>query len=444
MDAMVIARRMRAAGIGFLLDQAQALLERSGRSLEELRGNPAALRGVIHLNLSVAERKALADFWGHRRLAGKNGAKHTRIRLLDLHERLREYGADLFSVLEVDVGSFHTRADRETVLVEALTREHQRLRMAFAGSATVLSWLEGLLKDTPSGKWFRRAWNGDREAAVTAAKNVALAISVLPATGESHLAMFAARVTGDPHCFDQGTPAGQLLLTAIGELFGCAPGRSHLPLSVWRGLQLGQASLEVDGISSDVAVANFRDSGHPVIQSMADQGGGWKIPLREVRGLQRLQAHQRSAYVLENPSVFQTFADRTRHWPFDERPLLVCTAGFLSAAGYQLMERLAGVGYRLYYGGDFDSNGISIALALKQRFPELILWRMSVEDYRTALALRTVAVNLSVKDVARLGLVEGELAEVAWAMLSTKKPAYQEQVAGQLWADLEKQRRLSL
>lgn len=173
---------------------------------------------------------------------------------------------------------------------------------------------------------------------------------------------------------------------------------------------------------------------------MADHGSGWKIPLREVREINLPPVFGRAVYVLENPSVFETFADRTRQWPLDERPLLVCTAGFLSAAGCQLMERLAGAGYRLHYGGDFDSNGISIALVLKQRFPTLVICRMSAEDYRMALDLQAKPDNLSPRDIARLERVEGELAGVARAMVNTKKPAYQEQVADRLWADLEKQR----
>lgn len=61
---------------------------------------------------------------------------------------------------------------------------------------------------------------------------------------------------------------------------------------------------------------------------------------------------------------------------------------------------------------------------------------MSEEDYRTALALRVVPANISAKDVARLRRVEGELAGVARAMINTKKPAYQEQLADLLWADI--------
>lgn len=440
MDAAAIARRMRVAGIGFLLDQARALLERSGRSLEDLQEDPTALRGKMKLDLTPADQKALADFWGHRRLTGRHGLKNRQIRLLDLHEKVREYGADLFSVLEADGGPFRTRADKEAALVGALIRDYQRLRGAFAGNAIVVSWLENLLEETPSGKWFRRAWNGNRELAVTAVKNVALAINALPVVGESHIAIFAARITGDPHCFDQKTMAGQLLLIAIGELFDEVPGREELPPSIWRALQLGQVSLEVDGISSDVAVAHFRNSGHPVIQAMADQGGGWKVPLREVRELQPLRVFGRAAYVLENPSIFETFVNRIRQWPRDERPLLICTAGFLSAAGYQLMEKLAGAGYKLYYGGDFDWNGITIALTLKKRFPSLVLWRMSAEDYLVALNQRPEQGNLLPRDVTRLSRVEGDMAEVARVMLNIGKPAYQEQLADRLWGDLEKQR----
>ena len=432
-----MARRLRSAGLGALLDQARSLLEHSRLPLADLSTDPGLLRGRIHLDLTPDQAKALADFWGHRRTMRKMKNGRIYLRLAELNARCAAFGSDLFAVLAADGGPLLTAADRDTTRREAFAESVRRLEGLFDGR--VRSWVEGLSGDTPSGQWFRRAWPRDRAAAEAAVAAVGRALGQLPET-DTHLALFAAAVTGDPHAFDPKNPAGQLLLAAAGEWFGDAPGREDLPPAVWRALQLSRANLAVDAVSSDVAVANLDHPGHPVLRAMAGCGGAWKIPLRVVRELGLPRVDGPSAWVLENPSVFETLAAQTSRWPPHRRPLLVCTAGFLSAAGYHLLERLAEAGYRLHYGGDFDRNGLAIALALKERFPALVFWRMGANDYRRALALETASEDLTREALVWLGRVRGELGPTARAMMETGKPAYQEQLTGRLRADLERER----
>lgn len=435
MTARELAERMRRAGLGELLDQARRLLERSGQKIEDLRTAPSSTRGVIEWDASSEERKAVADFLGHRFLSGKRAHGPIRLRVAKLHEVLMGYGCDLFTLLEADGGRLQTRTDRRVLQTNELTRDLQRIRAEFEVTSAIL-WLDMFAPESLSERWFRRKWLTDRHTALQAVTDVARAFATLPSEG-THIAMFAAQVTGDPHRFDQGEPAGQLLLLAIGEVFGEAPGRGDIPDSIWRSLQLGQAGLQVDELSSDVAVANFRNSGHPIIEAMANHGGGWKVPLNQVRLLQLAPRPGTPAYVCENPPVFERLAAYSLAWPVHERPLLICTSGFPSAAGYQLVEKLIASDHTLWYSGDFDPNGLLIARTLQARFPTLRLWRMSAEDYRHALRRTASTPNgLNEEEIARLAKLENALGDVVQALMTTKKPAYQEQLYDLLCWDL--------
>jgi uncharacterized protein (TIGR02679 family) len=435
MTAHELAQRMRLEGLGELLNQARHLLERSGQQLEYLRAAPSTIRGVIEWEVSSQERKAVADFLGHRFLSGKRADGPIRLRVAKLHEVLAGYGSDIFAVLEADGGALQTRADRHTRQSDEIARDLQRITAEF-NATPAAEWLQMFEQESSSERWFRRAWQADRQAAVQAVTDVARAFGALPNEG-SHIAMFAAQVAGNPHRFDQGTPGGQLLLLAVGEVFGDAPGKGDLPDPIWRSLQLGQAGLQVDGLSSDVAVANFVHSNHPVIHAMARHGGGWKVPLNQVRHLQLTPRPGEHAYVCENPSVFERLAALTLAWPVSERPLLICTSGFPSAAGYQLIEKLNASGYTLWYSGDFDPNGLLIARTLQVRFPALHLWRMSAEDYRHALWHAVSApARLDEEGMTRLAKLEDALGDVVRALVTTGTPAYQEQLHDLLCRDL--------
>ena len=62
---------------------------------------------------------------------------------------------------------------------------------------------------------------------------------------------------------------------------------------------------------------------------------------------------------------------------------LICTSGQLQVAVLRLLDMLAASGTTLFYAGDFDGGGISIAVRLLTRYPaNLRLWHMAVEDYK--------------------------------------------------------------
>ena len=76
--------------------------------------------------------------------------------------------------------------------------------------------------------------------------------------------------------------------------------------------------------------------------------------------------------------LFSQLCDHARYF---QSPL-ICTSGQLQVAVLRLLDMLAASGTTLYYSGDFDGGGISIAARLLARYPDnLQLWHMTAEDY---------------------------------------------------------------
>lgn len=423
--ARTVAERWREAGLGELLAKMRS-------RVEDLDG----VRGTVRLGPPLPQRSldelAAVIGWAALQRAGRGG--ELRISLPELDRRLRNsrFAVTLVAVLEADGGPLIPRGQRER---EAAARWEDQLRVLVesvpAGSAAG-RWATGLGGTSPSAKWYRRRYGQDPPEAVRVALAVAKALAALedqPRAGEL-LALFAARVTGDPHTYDPSTPAGILLLKALAEVYGDSP--APLAPSQGRAWLLSQAGLGTDGVSSTVLVANLKGSDHPVIEAMTIHGGGWPVPLAEVRML-RLAASQAKAFVVENPQVFEYLEHQTRGLPAGLRPTLVCTGGFLSAAATTLLDNLRATGCRILYGGDFDRNGLVIAGWLLERY-EVELWHMRPEDYQCAVA-ETSGELLTTSDREWLRHLRGPLAPTAAAMAERGLPAYQERLTKVLLGD---------
>ena len=103
-------------------------------------------------------------------------------------------------------------------------------------------------------------YRSDPELAARTVAAVGAALADLPADRSEHelLAVFAARLTGDPHAFDAKEPAGALLEHALRERFRPPP--EGLRPGAARAFLLDQAGLGVDQVSSTVLVAHLAEA----------------------------------------------------------------------------------------------------------------------------------------------------------------------------------------
>jgi uncharacterized protein (TIGR02679 family) len=273
-------------------------------------------------------------------------------------------------------------------------------------------------------------------------KAVALALSLAPwtATPPERLALFARRISGNPHFFDRDQPAGRLLLLALTDLLAeeldiCGETRARED-----EIRLyAAAGLMIDTISSLVAIWNLATAvGYdgredPVVKAAAGQV--CLVPLRQAQSWQSVRASGPIVYIVENPPVFEEIIDGL---PAHHPATLICTAGWPSAAALLLLDRLIATtpDIILAYSGDFDPAGLRIAASLAQRYPtQMHLWRYDVASYQEACEHLGEDKSQSSNSTLPTNLPEG-LYELRDILASRQVWAYQEGIAHHLLEDV--------
>lgn len=318
---------------------------------------------------------------------------------------------------------------------------------------------------------FRRYKNDSSENQHKLLRSVRLVLDALERLPEpphfARLALFAQRISGDPHCFDSQTFTGRLLLQALADLSRTdesAPTEQNQVTAEdtsqaaepeqeqQRLLLYAEAGLLVDTISSSVAVfrlASARDlSGQP--DALIERAGEriLLLPLRQILAWQTICASTEHVYLFENPQVFEVVVDTlleqsrvvSDHAPA-LLPTMICTSGWPSVASIQLLNKLSisSPDVTLHYSGDFDLQGLRIAAHLLARYPRACrLWRFDPASYRAALHTR--AANLDASEKSRLALLPPDLfGPLIAAMQEEGKKAYQEGIANLLIEDIQRE-----
>lgn len=220
------------------------------------------------------------------------------------------------------------------------------------------------------------------EAARILLGQVADAIRRLPSTGIP-IGRLAAECCGDAHAFDEGRPAGTLVLSAARALAaGSSPGSFAAEGN--RRAAWAAVGVYLDDLSSLVTCLGLAgDTRTPVGRVLAacqEAGQPATLTLRQLRcHTDPLPA--RLVRVCENPVVLAAAADEYG----DQCPPMVCVSGHPSAAGWRLLELLAASGARLEYHGDFDWGGVRIASAVIDRVGARP-WRYDSAAYGDALS----------------------------------------------------------
>ena len=334
---------------------------------------------------------------------------------LTLHQLLEQY-------FGCDIRGKRAVADEEELLqkeIMASCREKY---------PKLISWFDYLEKRTPDTFWI---WGLVRAGAFEKeAEMMHKAYQNLPSELERY-PLFSQRITGDPHRFDFTTVTGRLFLHLLQTLVGV----SGSPPKNTEGINelLLRVNLLRDDINNFVTLANMigikNHAPHPVWQAAVNVQTVLNIPLRELLPIDRVALIDEltKVFVVENSGVFSSLNDRVPTAP------LICTHGQFKLAGLRLLDLLAKAGYLIYYSGDFDPEGISMALRLFARYKEQFrFWRFSACDYYATNP--TVLLGERKKKFDSLkGSVLDELIEV---IENVGKIGYQEGIVKQLSEDL--------
>ncbi|MER5220489.1 TIGR02679 family protein [Streptomyces flaveus] len=400
---------------------------------------------------AALRRPELRPLWlaVHDRLS--SGRPVSRVRIGPLDDGQRAALADLLGLdrlpdarpfvtlarLEEAVAEIDGRTVREVVadLVGPLDDRAAERQRAQEERAALWAWLaahETVRSQPQLADWAAYCRNGGLvDGSVTRTRDLltsALAVlAALPAEGEP-LPVFAARLLhGDSHALDDGTRLSTLVLRALSTIYGIdAPDSAQQRRTLW-----ARAGIADDELSATVLAAGLRPLGDGLLSRItglcADTGHAASLTLAQLRSAAGDFGFPAAVpvHITENPSVLALALRR-----FGPRcPPLVCTSGWPNSAVIHLLRLLADHGATLRYHGDFDGEGVRIAAYILDKTPATP-WRMTTEDYRTALAR------------APHGPPPGRLTEAPWdptltpAMTKHGTSVLEEMVADSLLGDL--------
>ena len=326
--------------------------------------------GTVTVLLDDVTADLLGGLLGRRLLPGRR-----RLPLADLDTALRNSPAasSLVDVMTELGGALRNRpAERRMEADRRRGAEDSWASRLVDAGLTDEPWVSRWTADLRANGLLSAASSDSFGPAVTAVELV-LRAPVARTLGE-----LAALVAGDAHGLDAGRRAGTIALRGLaaerGEaLPATADGRARL----W-----AQSGVRTDDVSGTVLVLGLRPPGTSrwagLMRERADLGLVTHLTLRELRAADCSGARAGDlVFACENPQVVQAAANRLAPGP------LVCLQGNPSAAGALLLERLLADGAQVRYHGDFDWPGLAIAGRVLGR--GATPWRLTAEDYRTAL-----------------------------------------------------------
>lgn len=390
-------------------------------------------------NTTEAERRAISGIIG-KTLTGETvtisfqefeqGLQKTRYAPIDMKAVLEAYFA----------APLQTNQEQKERVQKAKDDFFERLSACFEGDGNnrpaAYDWLRELYSRKKYGyQILLKEWLKDPKAAEILGQNTGRALCCLEESEgeETLLAVFAADISGNPHYFDRGTVAGQLLIHAI-----CFWKNMEVPQSAYQWRECMQsAGIVSDNIASMVHVFGLQletaDGLHPAYEAFYDRREPYVLTGENLKSITGANAHHNTVYVVENEMVFLYLVENTK----DRDVSILCTSGQMRVAALKLLDHLVRGGALIRYSGDLDPTGMDIADRLWQRYGNAVwLWRMGTEDYRESISNEM----LNDRQLAKLKRLQNAiLCQTAELVQKEKKAGYQENLLKQMLGDVIKQ-----
>lgn len=289
------------------------------------------------------------------------------------------------------------------------------------------AWLRQILTEPQEGYWIvMRQYKEDKHQLTVILNRLLAASRQLPRMTETveQLPVFAAKVTGDPHWFDQRTISGRLLIIYLIWKYQMVR-EIGLAESEWTSNVLFCAGILKDALSNMTLVYGVcgRDKTgiHAGIEGFYQRREPLYLTLKTLGELTDLWIgmDQKMVYVVENPAVFSAIIQAV------PSVCAVCSNGQPRLATLVLLDFLSKYG-QLWYAGDFDPEGLEIAQRLKQRYGErLALWCYR-KEYYDRYRLKELLSPERLKKLEKIHIAE--LIEIKEKLLEVKCAAYQERM----------------
>jgi len=247
-------------------------------------------------------------------------------------------------------------------------------------------------EDTPAAAWLRemlahtrrtyRYWADqfphEPENVLAMISSVCEAINALPQGQLIKLSDFSAMHMGNPGELDYHSQLGPLFLRALAHKY-----EATVPTALEDGVRLYlQAGLLSDGVLSQVTVRGIKtdDEACNFYDRLSE---AHVLTLENICRLSNVSVYGDKVFVVENPHVFSSLSERLRGL----NCTLVCASQGLSPAFERLLELCAESGATIYYAGNMDYKGLTLADKVYQRFGKLFIpWRYGKADYEQLLS----------------------------------------------------------
>ncbi|RJX22572.1 MAG: TIGR02679 family protein [Desulforudis sp.] len=316
-------------------------------------------------------------------------------------------------------------------------------------------WLEHIERSGPGTRGIHLAFEKHPDVLSGQLENVLAALSRLTRMGEpgkhaayERLPVFASQTVHDPHGFDLDTDQGRYLIAAL-QLVRSQQDQGYSissRLSAEEVTELfGYFGIIRDDLLNFVTCAGLlalREGNEPVALWRAswDDGAVLNVPLREIARIRAVVPaasfdhpdQPRVVFVVENSGVFSEIMDG---FSGTYLPPVVCTHGQFKLACLMLLDKLVANNTIIYYSGDFDPEGLQMAVRLLQRYPnQAVPWRYTVDDYGHCMS----EVTLSESRLKRVNTIDHPLlVPVRDIMRSVRKAGYQEYLVKDLVDDIK-------
>ena len=192
------------------------------------------------------------------------------------------------------------------------------------------------------------------------------------------LSDFAARHMDSPRALDFHSPLGPLFLRALAHKY-----QAHVPTVLEDSIRLYlQAGLLSDGVLSQVTVRGIK-TGDEACMFYDQLGEAHVLTLENICRLNEASAYGDKVFVVENPHMFSALCERLSGL----NCTLMCAANGLNPALERLLELCTASGATIYYSGNMDYKGLTVADKVYLRFGKLFVpWRYGKADYELLFA----------------------------------------------------------
>ena len=349
--------------------------------------------------------------------------KESRFREIELIELLEGYFSESL------ITKKEKKLEKEVARELFFTGIRERLKITGEYNKTAAELLEKIIRD--KGSFYKH--DTDNIETENMIYFTIKAINFLKkSTNRIKIALLGAKITSNPHYFDRGMPAGQLLLNLLFYIHGI-----EYTKEAEKVLELYYISgIEIDTISSFTTafgISLYTEKGiHQAYEEFIKQSEECMITMSNLKKIIKADCKKKKVFIVENQMVFSHLCEYFK----DKEVALLCTSGQLKTASLILIDMLCKEGCTLYYSGDIDPEGIEIADKLIQRRGNKIIpWCFTIEDYKLNISKKII----SEESIKKLEKIKSDcFIELIEEVKKEKRAGYQELILDKMKEDIKK------